>query len=299
MIKRGDSMKKLVFVAIVGMLISGSVVIGEENIMPACSIVEVENGSSDSEYDIDTEFEDYVVGVVAGEMPPDFPYEALKAQAVATRTYAYRAIKDNPNTDIKSLWQNYITTDDMKKRWGSDYDKWYEKIKSVVYDTAGEIVEYDNEPILAAFYSTSCGRTEECENVWGQDLPYLTSVDSEGDIYSPYYENRVAISKNQLVSIYGSSSINIEEKTDASYVKTVKIGDKTIKAENVRSTFGLRSTAFDICDNGDSVVFVTRGYGHGVGMSQYGACYMANNGADYKSILGHYYKDTDVVRINF
>ncbi len=291
--KRGGFVKKIVFAAIVGMVISGSVVIGEENILPACSIVEIENEKNEA----DNELEDYVIGVVAGEMPPDFPYEALKAQAVAARTYAYRAIKNNPDTDIKTLWQNYITSDDMKKRWGSDYDKWYEKIKSVVYDTEGEIVEYNNEPILAAFYSASCGKTEECENVWSEDLPYLTSVDSEGDVYSPYYENRVKVSKNQLLNIYGSSNISICEKTDAGYVKSVKAGDKIIKSENIRSTFGLRSTAFDIIDNGDSVIFVTRGYGHGVGMSQYGACYMANNGADYKEILRHYYKNTDIVKL--
>lgn len=291
-------MKKLVFAALVLLLISGSVVIGEENIMPVCIIADIDNNSSSLEKvnKIDIEFENYVIGVVAGEMSPDFPYEALKAQAVAARTYAWRAVKNNPNTNIKDLCQNYITAEEMKKRWGSNYDKWYEKIKSVVYNTSGEIVEYNNEPILAAFYSTSCGKTEECENVWNEDLPYLTSVESEGDRYSPYYEDSVKVSKNNISDIYGSSSIRIGEKTAAGYVKNVIVGDKTIKAENIRSVFGLRSTAFDILDKGDTVVFVTRGYGHGVGMSQYGACYMANNGADYKEILGHYYKDTVVVK---
>ncbi len=293
-------MKKLVFVAMVGLLISGSAVVGEENIIPVCTIVETENNienSSDDAYEPNKEFEDYVIGVVAGEMSPDFPYEALKAQAVAARTYAYRALKNNPNTDIKNIWQNYITKEDMKKRWGANYDKWYEKISSVVYDTAGEVVEYNNEPILAAFYSTSCGKTEECENVWSEDLPYLTSVESEGDIYSPYYENKVTVSKNQLVNIYGSSNIKINKITDAGYVQSVTIGNNTYSGENIRSTFSLRSTSFNIADDGNNIVFVTKGYGHGVGMSQYGACYMANNGSDYKEILSHYYKDTYITHI--
>ena len=288
-LNKGDFMKKIAMFMITAVLCGSSIVIGDGMVLPTCSIVEIK---SDEERNIDKDLEDYVVGVVAGEMPPDFPYEALKAQAVATRTYAVRAVKKNPSTNYKSLWQNYITTEDMKNRWGSDYDKWYSKIKSVVYDTAGEIIEYNNEPILAVFYSTSCGKTEECENVWTEDLPYLTSVSSEGDIYSPYYENRVTVKKSALKNNYGSSNISVENKTQAGYVTSVNIGGKSIKAENIRSTFGLRSTAFDITENGDSVVFITRGFGHGVGMSQYGACYMANNGADYKDILTHYYKDT-------
>lgn len=285
-------MKKIIFLCIISTAFLSTVTIGDSLVLPVCSISEVK-----SDYIPDTELEDYVIGVVAGEMSPDFPYEALKAQAVAARTYAYRAMKEDPNIDVKSLWQNYITTDDMKKRWGKDYDKWYKKIKGVVYDTAGEIIEYNNEPILAAFYSTSCGKTEECENVWTQDLPYLKSVTSEGDIYSPYYENTVRVSKPQLLKIYGGSNISISERTPAGYVKSVKIGNKTISGEKIRSTFSLRSTAFSIEDKGDSIIFTTKGFGHGVGMSQYGACYMANNGSDYIEILTHYYTDTIIKKI--
>ncbi len=292
-------MKKIFFTALIGILTCGNVTINEKMVMPVCNIVELKNDAElkNDNYNIDTELEDYVTGVVAGEMSPDFPYEALKAQAVAARTYAIRALRENPDTNIKDLWQNYITTDDMKKRWGTDYEKWHKKIKGVVYDTAGEIVEYNNEPILAAFYSTSCGKTEDCENVWTENLPYLTSVDSKGDIYSPYYENKVAVKKSVLNELYGSSNISIENITPAGYVKTVKIGSKSINAEKIRSIFSLRSTAFQIEDSGDNIVFTTKGYGHGVGMSQYGACYMANEGANYREILAHYYKDTIIKKI--
>lgn len=291
-------MKKLFVCAVLCTVCLSSITIGDGIVIPACSVVEVKKQVQPvKKKNIDTELEDYVIGVVAGEMSPDFPYEALKAQAVAARTYAVRAVNQNPNTDIKSLSQNYITISYMKKRWGSDFDKWYNKIKGVVYDTAGEIVEYDDEPILAAFYSTSCGQTEECQNVWTQSLPYLKSVSSEGDVYSPYYSKSVTVSKKTLVKIYGSSDIKIESKTPAGYVKNVNIGGKSISANEIRSCFGLRSTAFDIVYNADNIVFNTKGYGHGVGMSQYGACYMANNGSDYKEILLHYYPDTSIIEM--
>lgn len=252
---------------------------------------------SNDNYKIDTELEDYVIGVVAGEMSPSFPYEALKAQAVAARTYAARAIAQNPSVDKKSLYQNYVSIDKMKSMWGDDYEKWYEKIKSVVYDTAGEVVEYDNEPILAAFYSTSCGKTEDCQNVWSEDLPYLKSVDSEGDKYSPYYQKSIDVKKSTLKKIYGSENICVNQKTDAGYVKSVKIGDKIVDGDDIRTCFDLPSTAFDITEKNDTITFTTKGYGHGVGMSQYGACYMANNGSTYTEILGHYYKGTIITKL--
>ncbi|MGN1318915.1 MAG: stage II sporulation protein D [Lachnospirales bacterium] len=282
-------MKRAIFLAIITIPIFLCRVTYDNEVIPVCFVEEVNNENK--------ELEDYVIGVVAGEMSPTFPYEALKAQAVAARTYAYRALYENPDTDIKSLWQNYITVDDMKKRWGSDFEKWYDKIKGVVEETSGEIIEYNNEPILAAFYSTSCGKTEECENVWTQDLPYLKSVSSEGDIYSPYYEKEIEVKRKTLEKLYGSSKIKISERTDAGYVKEVEIGNKKIKGENLRKSLSLPSTSFNIKENSDTITFITKGYGHGVGMSQYGACYMANNGSTYKEILSHYYTDTIIKKI--
>ena len=243
---------------------------------------------------VDKELEDYVIGVVAGEMPYNFPHEALKAQAVAARTYAVRQIRANPNIKYKDIAQAYISVDIMKKRWGKNFETNYNKIKYDVYATAGEILEYNNEPILATFCSTTNGYTEECQNVWTQDLPYLKSVKSDGDELSPYFSDRVSVTKDSFAKIFGGSNPVISEKTKAGYVKAVKVGEKTYTGNEIRKTFGLKSTSFTISTDKNNIVFSTKGYGHGVGMSQYGACYMANNGDNYKTILKHYYTGTNI-----
>lgn len=158
-------------------------------------------------------------------------------------------------------------------------------------------MEYNNEPILAVFCSTSNGETENCKDVWGQDLQYLTSVESKGDKYSPYYNGSVTVSAKTMKNIFGSENIVIKERTNAGYVSTVSIGGKEFSGEKIRSTFHLKSCDFTITKNGSDIVFKTKGYGHGVGMSQYGAVYMANNGTKYTDILSHYYKNTNIKKI--
>ncbi|MEI3162278.1 MAG: stage II sporulation protein D [Lachnospirales bacterium] len=288
-------MKKYIFIGILVISIFLPIVISEGQVMPVCSIVEEKPTNVDNlKKSVDKELEDYVIGVVAGEMPYNFPHEALKAQAVAARTYAIRQIRLNPNIKYKDIAQAYISVDIMKKRWGKNFEANYNKIKYDVYDTAGEILEYNNEPILATFCSTTNGYTEECQNVWTQDLPYLKSVKSDGDELSPYYNDRVSVTKDSFSKIFGGSNPIISEKTKAGYVKTVKVGEKTYTGNEIRKTFGLKSTSFTISTDKNTIVFITKGYGHGVGMSQYGACYMANNGADYKTILKHYYTGTNI-----
>ena len=171
------------------------------------------------------------------------------------------------------------------------------KISQCVNATQGEILEYNNEPILAVFCSTSNGETENCKDVWGQDLQYLTSVESTGDKYSPYYNGTVTVSAKTVKSIFGSENIAIKERTSAGYVATVSIGGKEFSGEKIRTTFHLKSCDFTITRNGSDIVFKTKGYGHGVGMSQYGAVYMANNGTKYIDILSHYYKNTNIKKI--
>lgn len=265
--------------------------VSEGQVMPVCSVYEEVSAPVK---DTDKELEDYVAGVVAGEMPINFPYEAMKAQAVAARTYALRIKSENKNISYDNIDQAYITTDKMKKMWGDDFEKNYSKILSVVQATAGEILTYDDRPILAVFCSTTNGHTEECENVWTQDLPYLSSVSSAGDELSPYFSETKEISKAKLRSLIGSEELNITSRTQAGYVTEVKAGNKTLSGNNVRAILGLRSTAFDITNKGDSISITTKGYGHGLGMSQYGACYMANHGNTYKEILEHYYKGTKI-----
>lgn len=270
--------------------------------IPACSIVETKEEKKDKvteniQTQRDDKLENYVIGVVAGEMSVSFPYEALKAQAVASRTYAVRGANGNKNFDYTKLKQNYISVDKMKKMWGKSFDENYKKISQCVNATQGEILEYNNEPILAVFCSTSNGETENCKDVWGQDLQYLTSVESTGDKYSPYYNGTVTVSAKTVKSIFGSENIAIKERTSAGYVATVSIGGKEFSGEKIRTTFHLKSCDFTITRNGSDIVFKTKGYGHGVGMSQYGAVYMANNGTKYIDILSHYYKNTNIKKI--
>lgn len=270
--------------------------------IPACSIVETKEEKQDKvteniQTQRDDKLENYVIGVVAGEMSVSFPYEALKAQAVASRTYAVRGANGNKNFDYTKLKQNYISVDKMKKMWGKSFDENYKKISQCVNATQGEILEYNNEPILAVFCSTSNGETENCKDVWGQDLQYLTSVESTGDKYSPYYNGTVTVSAKTVKSIFGSENIAIKERTSAGYVATVSIGGKEFSGEKIRTTFHLKSCDFTITRNGSDIVFKTKGYVHGVGMSQYGAVYMANNGTKYIDILSHYYKNTNIKKI--
>lgn len=270
--------------------------------IPACSIVETkeekqEKVTENIQTQRDDKLENYVIGVVAGEMSVSFPYEALKAQAVASRTYAVRGANGNKNFDYTKLKQNYISVDKMKKMWGKSFDENYKKISQCVNATQGEILEYNNEPILAVFCSTSNGETENCKDVWGQDLQYLTSVESTGDKYSPYYNGTVTVSAKTVKSIFGSENIAIKERTSAGYVATVSIGGKEFSGEKIRTTFHLKSCDFTITRSGSDIVFKTKGYGHGVGMSQYGAVYMANNGTKYIDILSHYYKNTNIKKI--
>lgn len=270
--------------------------------IPACSIVETKEEKQDKvteniQTQRDDKLENYVIGVVAGEMSVSFPYEALKAQAVASRTYAVRGANGNKNFDYTKLKQNYISVDKMKKMWGKSFDENYKKISQCVNATQGEILEYNNEPILAVFCSTSNGETENCKDVWGQDLQYLTSVESTGDKYSPYYNGTVTVSAKTVKSIFGSENIAIKERTSAGYVATVSIGGKEFSGEKIRTTFHLKSCDFTITRNRSDIVFKTKGYGHGVGMSQYGAVYMANNGTKYIDILSHYYKNTNIKKI--
>lgn len=278
-------MKKIILTLLITAIIPISV--SEGQVMPVCTIAEE---ASAPVKNIDKELEEYVAGVVAGEMPINFPYEALKAQAVAARTYAVRAKKESPDISYNDIDQAYITTDRMKKMWGSSFEENYNKILSVVQATAGEILTYNKEPILAVFCSTTNGYTEECENVWTQNLPYLSSVKSIGDELSPYFSETKEITKAGLKALTGSESIAVAKRTQAGYVTEVRAGNKTYSGNKIRSLLGLKSTSFEITDKGSSVVITTKGYGHGLGMSQYGACYMANHGSSYREILEHYYK---------
>lgn len=247
--------------------------------------------------------EEYIKCVVCAEMPALFEAEALKAQAVAARTYTYRALQNG--ADISSpdnFYQAYISKDDLKDRWGSNFENYYGRVSSAVDATSGEIMVYDDEPILAVFHSTAAGATENSENIWTSPTPYLKSVESPWDSAAPNFEYTMSISKADIASRiknkypeadFGNSDIfsqiEILEKSPAGYVVKIRAGNIELKGNDFRMALGLRSAYFSLSDSGDSISFTTRGYGHGAGMSQYGANFMAADGNSYRDILTHYY----------
>lgn len=249
-------------------------------------------------------FEEYVKGVLAGEMPASFHIEALKAQAVAARTYVLKKIEENKEKDydvvdsVKN--QVYLDEETLKKNWGKNYTKNINNIKQAILETKGEYITYEDEIITAFFFSTSNGKTENCEEVFVEKLPYLKSVDSTWDIeVSPVYNDEKTFTLKEFYSKLGLKySENLEVKvlsyTEGNSVKNIKINNTIFKGTDVRYKLGLKSADFTITKNNKDVKITTKGNGHGVGMSQYGALAMAKNGYKYDEILKYYYKNVEI-----
>lgn len=251
--------------------------------------------------------EEYVIGVVAGEVPASFDLEALKAQAVASRTYVLEhKQRSKTNYDVTDNTQNqvYINYEDMKNKWKNNYDENLNKITNAVNSTKGEVLLYDNNLIDAMFFSTSNGYTENSENVFSSKKPYLVSVPSPWDKQeSPVFKTTSLISKKEFLFNLGlpdSNEINISDvkTTNTKRVISLNINGKNFKGSEIKSIFNLRSTSFSIEIKEDKVNFIVNGFGHGVGMSQYGANGMAKEGYNYKDILKHYYKNCEIKKIN-
>ncbi len=252
---------------------------------------------------------DYLCGAVAGEMPAVYESEALKAQAVACYTYMKSkelqgvTLTDNPNIN-----QSYISKEDLKKRWGDDFEKYYSKIEDAVESVYGKCITYDSKLIeTVAFHAISTGKTDSSTDVWGGDaIPYLVPVDSTADKFSPDFSSTVMLKpaqfKEKLSSLISADKFSDDPKTwigdirrsDAGVVQNVSICGKDISAKDFREALGLRSLHFKVAYKNDSVTITTLGYGHGVGMSQYGANSLAQSGKNYKEILEHYYRGTQV-----
>lgn len=240
------------------------------------------------------ELETYLVGVVLAEMPEDFEVEALKAQAVVARTYTLR------------MCQNTAKHQDADVCVLSDCCQGYregesEKIRLAVESTAGQVLTYDGELIEATYFSSSGGRTEDAQAVWGSDVPYLQSTDSPEDGFSEWDLVTVTMTAEDLETALGfdlegpcETWIGEITYTEGGGVATIVIGDTVFKGTELRKLLGLRSTAFVMTAVGDHITVTTRGFGHRVGMSQYGAEAMAVNGATYQEILAHYYQGTTI-----
>lgn len=242
--------------------------------------------------------EEYLVGVIAGEMPVSFELEALKAQAVAARTFV---LSRKLNVDNTTNSQVYLTDGQMKKNWGQSYQKNKVKIERAVKETSYEAMTYHGEYISAMFFSSSNGKTVNCEDYFNDQVAYLKAVDSHWDLtIDPTNIRHKTFTKKQLANAFGVKSPDIEvmSRTKSGYVKNVTINGKTYSGRQVRETLGLASSSFQISLTSKGYTFTTQGSGHGVGMSQYGAQAMAKEKKDYKQILNHYYQNIKIQRID-
>ena len=256
----------------------------------------------------------YLMGVVRAEMPASFESEALKAQTVAARTYTLYKIKQGRNHgDMADLCtdpnccQAYLEETQARDNWGEQADVYERNIEEAVRATDGQAVLYGGEPILAVFHSSSAGKTRAAGEVWVKDLPYLQAVDSpENGETIPNYYSRVEIPKEAFrtrvqarwpeAELFSGMENWLSQAVmdEAGHVETLSVGGVTVKGTELRSALGLRSACFTWEIQGETLVFFVTGYGHGVGLSQYGANRMAESGATWQEILTHYYTGVTV-----
>ncbi|MFD1020112.1 stage II sporulation protein D [Thalassobacillus hwangdonensis] len=253
--------------------------------------------------------EEYVARVVASEMPAEFEVEALKAQALAARTYIVKHMtngeKVSGQADVTDTIQHQVYKDnnELRQQWSADYMEKMNKINTAVIDTAGKIITYESQPIFAAFFSTSNGYTENSEDYWENALPYLTSVESPWDQESPKYMDQKVIPIADAEAKLGVKfPPNVSEikmtKTESHRVDNISINGKTFSGRDIREKLDLRSSDFTVGQKDGHLIFTTKGYGHGIGMSQYGANGMAKAGKNYEEIVQHYYKGAKVTEMN-
>ena len=251
------------------------------------------------------ELEDYIVGVVGAEMPASFNEEALKAQAVASRTYAlYKMNHSNKEYDVVTdvSNQSYKTLDELKIKWGSDFNYYYNRIKGAVEQTKNEVMTYNNEVIIAYYFAMSNGYTEDASLVFNENEPYLKSIDSSlENVTLKNFKVKKEFSKQEFVNAFGVSgdiSITDIKRSPTNRIISLKINNQEYSGTTARKKLGLRSTDMDFEILDDKIIITTRGYGHGVGLSQYGANLMAKQGYNYKDILKHYYNGVELSKIS-
>ena len=248
------------------------------------------------------DLEEYVIGVVAAEMPAAFHSEAIKAQAVVARTYAMKKTSKGVTLVNSTSHQVYNTVEQMKAKWGASYSTYYNKIKNAVNATKGKVLKYNGEYIEALYFSMSNGKTELPTYVWSTNYPYLQVVSSSWDsnISAAMYTTIMTYSKlsSKLgVNVNKSSEIKILSRTAGDRVNEISINGKIFTGVKIRNLLGLRSADFTIEKTDSGVSITTKGFGHGVGMSQYGANGAAKAGYTYKQILSHYYSGASLVNI--
>ena len=301
----GHNRNIIIILLICASIRCGDYIISEEIIHNKTSSQMINVYNTETEKLMQLEMETYIAGVVAAEMPASFELDALKAQAVAARTFALKRM-NVPNSNVKAshsdaqistsptTCQAWISDDEQRERWGKDYTKWHQKIIQAVTETAGEVLCYDGV-LIDPVYHASCGggATESAEYVWGNAKPYLVSVpcNHPADQHSGV---TMAISQAELMEKLDlqSNAVNViaEERTPSNRLKTMLVGDNTIRGSELRNALGLKSTLIDWRIVGNQMIVTTNGYGHGAGMCQNGANYYAQLGYNYQQILQHYYR---------
>ena len=266
---------------------------------------------------------EYLCGVVAAEMEADYAPEALKAQAVSACSYLmyrYEQIKNGGAGDPKhpdayvcddfTHCKGYLSEKEAKKRWGKSwFDEYYGNIRSAVAQVYGQVITYDGKVINAVYHAISSGTTESAENVWGAEVPYLRSVDSSADTAASGYETTLAFTEQQTADLLKKAGVAVSGSAEkwfgvpvadsAGSVESVTVCGKTLSGTEVRKIFSLRSTAFSVAYKQKKFIFTTHGYGHQVGMSQFGANQLALDGKSYAEILRYYYTGTKIENYKF
>ena len=262
------------------------------------------------------DLEEYMVGVLAAELPQDYNYEVYKAQAVITRTNARKLAKDGNQLSGAQLQMGYYSEAEMESSLGTQRCAEYrQKLKNAIRETYGEVLTYEGNYIDALYHSVSVGKTASALDVYGKDVPYLVSVASSGDVEAKDYMSNVTFAYEQLVEKLGGdaaavqqnyglsqdnyiSQISISEKSEAGYVKKVQLGSQVKTGEEFRNMLSLPSLYFYMENLNGTLRIVSLGKGHGLGMSQFGANKMANEGKDYKDILKYYFQNAEISEIN-
>ncbi len=266
----------------------------------------------------ETDINEYIKCVVAAEMPADFEEEALKAQAVAARTYLYSHIAAKNSGTVYDSHQGavictnsahcqaYISESKCKSNWGGSADANWAKISTAADETTGQIMTYNGEVISAVFHSTSSGETESAADVWGSDVPYLQSVESVGDELSPKFYSSLTVREDEFKATadekldgtdWSKGLFGNIVRSDAGGIITLDVGGVNIRGSELRSMFSLRSANVELSENDGNVTMQVKGFGHGVGMSQYGANYLASQGKTYEEILKTYYTDIEITTV--
>lgn len=256
---------------------------------------------------------EFILGAIAAEMPPTFHLEALKAQGLAAYTYALKCQQQRGEGDGPDFVADpasalgYLTVAQMQERYGDQFEEYYAKLKEAAQAVARKVIVYEKEPIVAAWHAISSGRTESAENVWSGGAAYLAPVDSSFDQNAPEFSTAVTFTaeeaRDRIARGYPTITLQEDEgdwfsvvsRTESGNVQEILVGDHLLTGAQVRSLFGLRSANFGVLWEDGEFCFDVAGYGHDVGLSQYGADYLARQGMSCEEIIQYYYTGVEIV----